>query len=67
VDRRDLWLARALARLEVDVLVDEAWSAHVREQNEQARLEQQARQDEANRQELLATLAEMRCRGFSTR
>ena len=67
VSRRDLWEARERAGLRIDFLVAEAWSAHVREQLTEARRAQQARRQEANRQELLGILAEMRRRGWRTR
>jgi hypothetical protein len=51
----------------VDALVNEAWSAHVREQVGEARRAQKARREEANREQLLRILAELRRRGWKTR
>ena len=58
--------ARARAARRIDALVREAWAEHVRGQVVLARRAQQAPQEEANRQQLLAILAEMRRRGWKT-
>jgi hypothetical protein len=58
---------RARARRRIDALVGEAWAEHVRERAAQARLAQRARREEANRQQLLRILAQMRRRGWKTR
>ena len=58
--------ARARATRRIDALVSEAWSEHVRAQVARARRAQQARLEEANRQQLLAILDEMRRRGWKT-
>ena len=67
MSRRDPGKARALAKRRLDALVREAWCAHVRDEVTAARRVQQARREEANRQELLAILAAMRRRGWKTR
>ncbi len=59
--------ARARARRRVDALVSEAWAEHVRERVAETRRAQLARLEEANRQQLLGILAEMRRRGWKTR
>jgi hypothetical protein len=67
VSRRSADQVRARARRRIDALVSEAWSEHVRESVAQDRRAQQARQDEANLQQLLRILARMRRRGSNTR
>ena len=67
MDRRTLRRARALARLKVDAIVGEAWAEHVRGEAVRALRVQENRRDQANRDELLAILAELRRRGWTTR
>jgi hypothetical protein len=67
VDRRDKRRALLLASLKADALVSEAWEAHIRDETARGWREQQARREEANREELLGILAQMRRRGWKTR
>ncbi len=59
--------ARAGAGRRIDTLVSEAWADYVRERAAETRRAQRARQEEANRQQLLRILAAMRRRGWKTR
>lgn len=51
----------------MDAIVSEAWAEHVRGEAVRAQRVQEDRRDQANRDELLAILAELRRRGWTTR
>ncbi len=67
MSRRRAEQIRARVRRRIDAIVGEAWSEQVRERVAQARRAQQARREEANRQQLLRILAQIRRRGWKTR